>query len=204
VQPKLRSVLERELPRSQEAERKLGALRTQARDFAVAGVLALVAGIIAIAADARLALALVATAVATLILSGRSIWRRRELLQMLLIDRDAYSIDAVRRAATRFATPSRRKRLGTWLRELVAVADGQEAPPSATVRALDDRVRARRDRLLQLADAVANDSRAVHPSSIALLHQVLTRAGLSPLYNPGLEEDLLDVALHRVEAGIER
>jgi hypothetical protein len=204
VQPKLRSVLERELPRSWEAEVKLGALRTQARDFAIACALALVGGVIAIAADPRLALALAATAVATLALSGRSIWRRRELLQMLLTDRDAYSIDAVRRQATRFATPSRRQRLGTWLRTLVAVADGQEPPPSATVRAIDERVRQRRERLLHLADAVENDIRNIHPASIALLHQVLTRPGLSPLYNPGLEEDLLDLALHRVEAGIEQ
>jgi hypothetical protein len=90
------------------------------------------------------------------------------------------------------------------LRTLVAVADGQEPPPSATVRAIDERVRQRRERLLHLADAVENDIRNIHPASIALLHQVLTRPGLSPLYNPGLEEDLLDLALHRVEAGIEQ
>jgi hypothetical protein len=43
----------------------------------------------------------------------------------------------------------------------------------------------------------------VHPASVALVHQLLTRPGLSPLYNIGLQEDVLDLALHRVEAGVE-
>ena len=153
--------------------------------------------------EPRLAVALLAAAVAMLILSGRAMWRRRELLGALLTDRNAYEIDAVRRHATRFATPARRQRLGAWLRKLVAVADGEEYAPSANVRAIDPRVEPRRERLLKLADALDNDGQEVHPASIALLHQLLTRPGISPLYNIGLTEDVLDLALHRVEAGIE-
>jgi hypothetical protein len=203
VPAQLRSVLERDVPPSREAELKLGALRAQARDFGVASGLSVVGAVIAGVIDPRLAVALIAAAVAMLVLSGRAIWRRRELLGALLADRSAYSIDAVRRHATRFATPARRHRLGAWLRKLVAVADGEEHPPSANVRALDVRVQPRRERLLKLADALDDEVREVHPASIALLHQVLTRPGLSPLYNVGLKEDLLDLALHRVEAGIE-
>lgn len=195
-------MLERDLPTS-EAGLKLGALRAQARDFGVACGLSLVGVFIAAVVDARLAVGLIAAAVAMLILSGRAIWRKRELLRALLADRNAYSIDAVRRSATRFATPARRHRLGAWLRKIVAVAEGEEPPPSATVRPLDLRVQARRERLLVLADALDDELRSVHPASIALLHQILTRPGLSPLYNVGLGEDLLDLALHRVEAGIE-
>jgi hypothetical protein len=201
--PELRSVLERDLPSSREAELKLGALRAQGRDFVVACALSLVGAGIALVIDTRLAVALVAAAVAMLLLSSRSIWRRHELLVMLLPDRSAYSIDAVRRQATRFATATRRHRLGKWLRGLVAVADGQQPPPSTQVRPLDARVGPRRDRLLKLADAFEDDGTSIHPASVALLHQVLTRPGLSPLYNNGLQEDLLDLALHRVEAGIE-
>jgi hypothetical protein len=201
--PELKSVLERDLPSSREAELKLGALRAQARDFEVACCLSLVGAAIAFVVDTRLALALVAAAVAMLLLAARSLWRRRELLVMLLTDRDAYSIGAVRRQAARFATPNRRHRLGAWLRKVVAVAEGQEYPPSTSVRVIDARVRPRRERLLKLADALEDDVRSVHPASVALLHQVLTRAGLSPLYNLGLHEDLLDLALHRVEAGID-
>jgi hypothetical protein len=201
--PELRSVLERGLPRSAEAERKLDALRAQARDFAVACALSFIGAVVAVAVDSRLALGLAAVALGTAVLCARSVWRRRELLVMLLAERDAYSIVAVRRQAARFATPKRRHRLGAWLRKVVAVAEGDQHPPSSQVRVIDARVRPRRERLLKLADALDDDRIDVHPASVALLHQVLTRPGLSPLYNVGLQEDLVDLALHRVEAGIE-
>lgn len=196
-------MLERDLPRSQEAERKLDALRAQGRDFGVAFGLSLVGALIALAVDQRLALGLAAVAFGTAVLCARSLWRRRELVVRLLAERNAYSIGAVQRQAVRFATPKRRSRLGAWVRKLVAVADGDEHPASTTVRVLDARVSPRRERLLKLADALGDDTREVHPASIALLHQLLTRPGLSPLYNIGLKEDLLDLALHRIEAGIE-
>lgn len=201
--PQLKSVLERDLPPSREAELKLGALRGQARDFGIACALSLVGTVIAFAIDPRVALALLATAVGTGALCGRSIWRRRELLVALLSDRNAYSIDAVRRQAERFANPARTHRLAAWLRKVVAVADGEEVPGSTHVRPLDARVRPRRERLLKLAAALDDDGHEVHPASIALVHQMLTRPGLSPLYNIGLDDDLVDLALHRVEAGIE-
>ncbi len=196
-------MLERDIPRSEEAERKLDALRATARDFGVACGLSIIGAVIAVAVDPRLALGLAAVAFGTGLLCARSVWRRRELLVMLLAERDAYSIDAVRRHGARFATPQRRHRLGAWLRKVVAVADGEERPPSTTVRVIDARVRPRRERLLKLADAFDDDAREVHPASIALLHQVLTRPGSSPLYNVGLKEDLVDLAFHRVEAGVE-
>jgi hypothetical protein len=198
----LRSVLERELPPS-EAEGRLGALRAQTRDYGLACSLAILGAGVAIAVEPRLAVALAAAALLTLALAGRSVWRRRELVSALLRERDAYSIDAVRHRATRFATLPRRRRLGSWLRSLVLVADGEELPPSLNLRVIDDRVRARRERILRIADAFEVDGRQIHPASVALLHQLLTRPGLSPLYNPGLDEDLLDLALHRIEAGVE-
>jgi hypothetical protein len=199
----LKSVLERDLPRSEEAERKLEALRAQGRDFAVACGFSLIGVAIAVAVDQRLALALAAVAFGTAVLCARAVWRRRELIVMLLADRDAYSIAAVRRQGGRFATVKRRHRMGAWLRKIVAVADGDQHPPSTNVRVIDARVRPRRERLLKLADAFDDDGRKVHPASVALLHQMLTRPGVSPLYNVGLQEDLVDLALHRVEAGVE-
>jgi hypothetical protein len=199
----LKSVLERDLPSSREAELKLGALRAQARDFGIACALSIVGVVISITIDPRVALALAATAFGTLVLCGRAVWRRRELVTALLSDRTAYSIDAVSRQGTRFASLARRRRLAGWLRKLVAVADGKELPDSTHIRPLDVRVRPRRERLLRLADALDDDGRDVHPASVALLHQLLTRPGLSPLYNVGLGEDLIDLALHRVDAGID-
>ena len=200
----LKSVLERAAPRSPEAEAKLVVLGQQARDFIIASVLGFAGTAIAVAAVPQLALALAAAAVLALVLSGRSLWRRRELLDALLLDREAYSIEAVRHRATRFATPARRHRLGNWARTILKVSKGEELPASASVRVLSDRVLPRHERLLRIASAFEDDARSVHPASVALLHRLLTRPGLSPLYNPGLDEDLLDLALHRVEAGVDR
>ncbi len=199
----LKSVIERDLPPSHEAEVKLDALRAQARDFGIACGLGLAGAVVALAVDPRLVLILVAIAVGTGLLCGRAVWRRQELLVLLLAERDAYSIPAVRRRAKRFATPKRRCRLGAWLRKIVDVADGKQHPPSTNVRVIDARVRPRRERLLKLADAFDDESREVHPASLALLHQMLTRPGFSPLYNVGLKEDLVDLVLHRVESGVE-
>jgi hypothetical protein len=198
----LKSVLERDLPPMDEAEKRLDALRAQARDLGTAFVLAVAGTVVAVAVEPRLAPILGAAAVATLVLAGRSVWRRREFLTILLPQRDAYSIEAVRKQAARFATPARRRRLGRWLRQIVDVADGVQPAPSANVRVIDARVRPRRERILRIADALEDDASGIHPTSVALLHQVLTRPGVSPLYNPGLEDGLLDLALHRVEAGV--
>jgi hypothetical protein len=200
----LKSVLERDAPRSPEAEAKLVVLRQQARDFAIAAGLGAGGTAIAVAVAPQLAVALAAAAVLMIVLTGRSLWRRRELLNALLLDREAYSLEAVRDRATRFITLERRRRLGKWARTIVMVAKGEELPASASVRVLADRVLPRHERLLRIADALEDDDRPVHPASVALMHRLLTRPGLSPLYNPGLDEDLLDLALHRVEAGVDR
>ena len=176
----LKSVVERDLPRSQEAEAKLDALRAQARDFGIACALSLVGAAVAVAIDPRVVVILVAIAVGTGVLCARAVWRRQELVVLLLADRDAYSISAVQRRAKRFATVKRRHRLGAWVRKIVSVADGKQHPPSTTVRIIDARIRPRRDRLLKLADALDDDARQVHPASLALLHQMLTRPGFSP------------------------
>ena len=39
---------------------------------------------------------------------------------------------------------------------------------------------------------------------MAIVHRMLTRPGLSPLYNPGLPEETLDEAIRRAEACVER
>jgi hypothetical protein len=69
----LKSVLDRGLPRSQEAELKLDALRAQARDFGIACALSVVGAVIAVAIDTRVALALAAAAVTMGVLSVRCI-----------------------------------------------------------------------------------------------------------------------------------
>jgi hypothetical protein len=199
----LRSVLEREVPPSQESELRLQALRAQSRDYAIGALVGIVGAPIAIVVAPQLGVAIAVAAAAAIALCLRSVTRRRGLLALLLRDRGAYEIADVRRAGERFANPARRHRLGAWLRSLVKVADAEGVPASLNLRAIDERVRPRRERFLRIADALEADERSIHPASVALLHQMLTRPPVSPLYNHGLDEDLLDLALHRVEAGVE-
>ncbi len=199
----LRSVLEREVPPSRESEVQLDALRAQSRDYAVGAAVGIVGAPLVIAVQPQLGIAIALAAVAAMVLCLRSVLRRRELLRLLLRDRGAYEIATVRREGERFANPARRHRLGAWLRSLVKVADAEGVPPSLNLRAIDARVRPRRERFLRIADALEADERSMHPASVALLHQLLTRPPVSPLYNHGLDEDLLDLVLHRVEAGLD-
>jgi hypothetical protein len=199
----LRSLLERSAPPPDEAQRQLDALHGQARDLGLAGAFSVAGAGVALALERPLVPAFATGVAATVALGLRCRGRRRRLLEALMRERDAYTIEAVARDGARFAAAPRRRRLAQWLRRLVQVADGERVPASFNVRVIDGRVLSRRERLLALADALDDAERPIHPASVALLHQMLTRPGTSPLYNPGLDADLLDLALHRIEAGIE-
>ncbi len=174
------------------------------RTYGLAGLLLAPAAAMVAFLDAHLAVALGAAAVAAAILAVATRGRRRSLLAELLRERDAYAIDDVRTAGNRFASDARRHHLAAWVRGIVGAVEGTHPEAAYNFVSLDDRVRGRRERLLALADAFESRERTIHPASVALLHQLLTRPPLSPLYNPGLDEELLDFALHRVEAGIDR
>ena len=73
-------------------------------------------------------------------------------------------------------------------------------PPMPTAAALDARVLARKERLLRVAAALDGRDDELHPAGVAIVHRLLTRPSVSPLFNPQLEEQILDDALHRVEA----
>jgi hypothetical protein len=198
----LRSVLEHSVPPTPEAERRLQDLRRRSREMAVSGLVLAAAAIPIALFIPPLGVALGtggATAFA-LALLARS--RRQSLLLALLGNRDAYWIEAVQHEGICFSTVDRRQRLARWLRSVVGLADGAERLPAYSAISLNDRVQARRDRLLSIADAFEATDRPVHPASVVLVHQLLTRPGSSPLYNPGLDDELLDFALTKVEAGV--
>jgi hypothetical protein len=186
-----------------EAERRLQELRDRCREMAASGLVLAAAAAPAAIFTARLGIAVGAGAAAAFALAIRARSRRRGLLSALLRERDAYRIEVVRHEGTRFASVDRRRRLGRWLRRIVSVTEGEERLPYGVV-SLDDRVRAHRERLLRIADALETADRPVHPASVVLVHQLLTRPPTSPLYNPGLDDELLDFALTKVEAGVDR
>ncbi len=200
----LRSLLERSLPPLREAELRLQELRDRGREMAAVGLVLAAATAPAALFMAHLGIAVGASAVAAFALALRARNRRQTLLSALLRERDAYRIEVVRREGTRFASIDRRRRLGRWLRRIVSFAECDDGLPAYSVVSLDDRVRAQRERLLRIAEALEATDRPVHPASVVLVHQLLTRPPSSPLYNPGLDDELLDFALTKVEAGVDR
>jgi hypothetical protein len=190
VSMRLRSLLDLDLPPLVDAERLLAEFSRQ-RTLRLTGA----AGLAASAAAAvwllpRVwAVAAVAGALAALVLSLVALDRRRSLLAGLVQVRDAYRLEEVSRAGSRFATPARRRRLAGWVRDIVGAAEGRPVRAPYTAAALEDRVLALEDREGEL-----------HPAGVAIVHRLLTRPSTSPLFNPLLDEQVLDDTLHRVEA----
>jgi hypothetical protein len=185
----------------QEVELRLAALRSLTRRMLAAALtLTAIAGATALVST-RVAISFGVAGGAALIVAIGAQRRGRGLLSRLLWVRAAYRLDVVRAAGSDFATPQRCRRLAAGLRRVVAFGDGEFALPGY-VASLDERVLERRGRLLALADAFESP-RPIHPASVALLHRLLTLPASSPLYNPALGEDLLDLTLHEIEAGLE-
>jgi hypothetical protein len=198
---RLRSLLDLDLPPLVEAERLLAELSRQ-RTLRLAGAagLAAAAGVAVWLLPRMWAVAAVAGAAAALVLSLVALDRRRSLLAGLVQVRDAYRLEEVARAGTRFATSARRRRLAGWMRDIVGAAEGRRVRAPYTASVLDDRVLARRDRLLAVARALEQREGELHPAGVAIVHRLLTRPSTSPLFNPMLDEQVLDDTLHRVEA----
>jgi hypothetical protein len=197
---RLRSLLDLDLPPLVDAERRLCDLRDQRR-WRLAGALVLTAAaVVAVVVLPQVWLVPAAGALAALALAGVAVGRRQSLLEALLQVREAYRLQEVSEAGSRFATRERRTRLAGWMRDIVGAAEGREVRVAYTAAALDQRVLARKERLLRVAAALEDREDRLHPAGVAIVHRLLTRPSVSPLFNPQLEEQTLDDALHRVEA----
>jgi hypothetical protein len=196
----LRSLLDLNLPPLVDAERQLADLSDQRTQRLLGAVV--LTGLAAAAAVflPQLWIVLAVGAVAALLAAVAALARRRSLLSALVQVRGAYRVDAVSQAGSRFATPARRERLAEGLRSIVSAAEGTQHRPAYTAAALDERILVRKERLLGVAAALAGREDELHPAGVAIVHRMLTRPSVSPLFNPALEEHILDDALHRVEA----
>jgi hypothetical protein len=196
----MRSLLDLDLPPIVDAERRLDELSSQlSRRLKGAAALTILAVFAALFLP-EFGIALTAGALAALATAGSAVARRQALLSALVQVRDAYRLEAVSRAGARFASRGRRERLALWLRKIVRAAEGGEVGAAYTAAALDGRVLVRKERLLALAVALEDRQDKLHPAGVAIVHRLLTRPSLSPLFNPEIEERILDDALHRVEA----
>jgi hypothetical protein len=196
----VRSLLDLDLPPLVDAERQLSDLSEQRTQRLVGAVALLGLAVAAAVFLPQLWIVLTAGAVAALITAAWAISRRQALLSALVQVREAYRVEAVSKAGLRFATPARRSRLAVGLRSIVRAAEGREGHPAYTAAAIEERVLRRKERLLAVAAALEGRAEELHPAGVAIVHRMLTRPSVSPLFNPALDEHILDDTLHRVEA----
>ena len=101
----LRTVVDRDLPPLQVAERRLADLARQRRNRLVAAAaLALLAVAVGLAYP-QIGIALAVGAIAALVAAAAAVIERRALLANLIPVREAYRIESVSRAGRRFANP---------------------------------------------------------------------------------------------------
>jgi hypothetical protein len=200
----MRSLLDLDLPPLVDAERRLDELSSQRAGRLKGAVVLTILAVVAAVVLPELWIVLAAGALAALGTAGTAFARRQALISALLQVRDAYRLEPVSKAGARFATRERRERLALWLRKIARAAEGGEVRAAYTTAPLDRRVLERKERLLAIAAALEDRRDELHPAGVAIVHRLLTRPSVSPLFNQELQERILDDALHRVEASTDR
>jgi hypothetical protein len=126
---------------------------------------------------------------------------RQALVGRLVRQRSAYAIEEVAALGSRLVTPEARAFGARAIGQLVLEAEGLvPANPAHATR--NARVRACRAELVSIAFHLARSESEVHPTSILLLHRILTSSPTSPLYRAESSDATLRSVLRRVEAGI--
>jgi hypothetical protein len=124
---------------------------------------------------------------------------RRRLLIRLIAQGDATGVEGVPELAQRLCSQRERRRLAGGLR--VAATSGQRGEQSLVMvdpgRASDVS-----ERLVLLADALADPARSVTSRAVALGRSLLIDPMRSPLYNPNVPERELVRVLDVIERGV--
>ena len=180
--------------RIKEAENRLRDLRREEwSDLALAGLvwgLALGASVV----HSPFAGPLFAGALAVAFLAARAFFRRWNLFDGLLLDRDAYSIPEVRGRAEHIASMESRRTLAASVRSRLKPAPGFSLPT---------RVAAVAEELAALADELENEDLALDPQCAVRCLVLLTDCTDSPLLNELLPAQDVQVRIRQIRAGFE-
>lgn len=166
--------------------------------LAASGLLLVAGGALAASSQPHTAAAVLAAALAGTI--GAILARaeqRRELVRLLAAGRT--SDPAVDALALELVEPTRRRRLAQGLRR--AARAGEPGLQELT-HIRPERAHALHQQLLDLATAIADQSRTLRPESAALCRRLLCEPIVSPLYNTNLPIEELEQALHEIRAGV--
>jgi hypothetical protein len=177
-----------------ENERRLRDLRQDEwADLALAG-LAMALALTASFLHPPLALPLFAGALASSVLAGRAFFRRSELFDRLLLDRDAYAIPEIRRRAEEIASMESRRELAHAMRNRLIPASGCSISP---------RVGAVAAELRTLVDELDDETLWLDPACAVRCYQLLNNYAESPMLNYLLPEQDVQVWVRRVRSGFE-
>jgi hypothetical protein len=182
----------------EQAARDLLRLRRRAVESGVLLVGATVAGASALLVGPLPAVALFSGAALEAALLVLALNGYRERIARLALSPEAYVLPEVDRYGRRLAEPRRRARLAASISRVVAEA---HLPGNFY---LAERVATFAREFETLARELLRPTARIEPASVVACHRLLTSAVESPLYNPRLPAQDLELALARIRAGIAR
>jgi hypothetical protein len=177
-----------------DAQHRLHELHQDERADLVLAALAMGLAILASFLHPALAMPLFIGALASSVLAGRAFFRRSELFDRLLLDREAYTIPEVRRRAEQIASMESRHALAQTVRARLTPASGCSRSP---------RVSAASGALEALAAELDDETLSLDLDCAVRCHQLLNNYGESPLLNYLLPEDDVQNWVRRIRCGFE-
>jgi hypothetical protein len=178
----------------EQAERRLHELRLD--EWADLGLAATAMGL-ALAASVLhppFVVPLLIGALASAVLAGRAFFRRLELSDRLLLDRDAYAIEEIRRRGEDMASMANRRALAQVVRARLTPVPGYSSSP---------RVVARAEELRALASELDDEGLSLDPVCAVRCHQLMNNYAESPLLNSLLPDEDIQVWIRRIRLGFE-
>jgi hypothetical protein len=146
----------------------------------------------------RLGLSLLIGVVFLAALALYDTFRWRDLISVMALNEQAYTVPEVRRYGNGLVVLRGRRRAATALDRVLKNA----GTPGSYY--LADRVHACRHEIRALADALRAPEARVEPTSLAMCWQLLRSGADSPLYNWHLPAEDLRGAVRRIRAGVRR
>jgi len=123
----------------------------------------------------------------------RAFWRRWDLVDRLLLERDAYSIDEVRTRAEHVAELENRRSLASSIRWRLANASAFAEPDGRLLQVVPE--------LAALAEELDDETLELDPMRAVECERLLTDGTTSPLVNPARPVDDVFSWVRRIRAG---
>jgi hypothetical protein len=178
----------------EEAERRLHELRQEEWSDLTLAALAMGFALGATVVYPSLAGPLFIGALAVGFVAARAFFRRWELFDRLLLDRDAFAIPEVRRRAEHIAAMESRRTLAASVRNRLTPAPGFS---------LATRVAAAAEELVALASELEDEKLALDPECAVRCLELLTNGTDSPLLNDLLPVEDVRVRIRQIRGGFE-